>query len=78
MAARAAPSYVSVATCDADAFELNGGGNTHPDICGRAGFLHTSMPQGNGRLADAFDENIGDGPAGDICSQAFATCCKFQ
>jgi hypothetical protein len=79
MAQGLGPSFVSVAACNADEFLLNGGGITHPDLCGgKVGYLHTSMPEGNSWKVDGFEAYTGAAPAGDICTQAFATCCKFQ
>jgi hypothetical protein len=73
------PNYVSVAECDDDEFVLNGGGYTHPDLCGYLGFLSTSMPNGNAWQVDAWGAKspYGDYSDKDVCTLAVATCCKF-
>lgn len=74
-----APSYISTAKCDSEEFVMNGGGYTHPDKCIYLGFLHISMPVDNGWKVDAWgtDSPWGANANMDVCSTAYATCCKW-
>lgn len=68
----------SQAWCQSDEIVTGGGGAAETPgsgICAGTshGFVHTSMPSGNSWVTDAF----GSSWSGDICSRAYAVCCKL-
>ncbi len=73
------PTFTSQPTCASDEFAMNGGGITHPDLCGHLGFIHTSVPTERGWIVDAYGTNSpwGDRHGADACTVGYATCCKF-
>ena len=79
-----APSFASHAQCAADEFVMTGGGECQTaegnhNLCGQSpsgktGILHFNGVSGNGWAADC----ILPGDIGEVCSRAWALCCKYQ
>lgn len=68
----------SQAWCQSDEIVTGGGGGAETPgsgICAGSsrGFIHTNMPTGNSWVVDAY----GSSWSGDICSRAYAVCCKL-